>query len=182
MDDLLNYLKYSMLFALAAMLLVGCGLYGPSYGLGPAPDPKYNFNFAGEWKGSLTEQATDGRTAQVTVSINPHNFSQTIDSNDYSSGYYILRGNWKAEYSAELISVGILEGNADAYIPDFYAELTFGDDPDCAISVQALRIEDTITGTFKPGTQANGYMPVPGNNANCSFTDIKAGNFEIQKQ
>jgi len=175
-----GYLKFTTIAVLLSMLLVGCGLYG--YNPGPPPDPKYNYNFAGDWIGTLEEQTSNPRTAQVTVTINPHNYSETIDTNDYSSGYYSLRGNWKAEYSKALSSVGILEGSASAYDADFFVELTFGDDPNCVISVQAVRVENTITGTFKPGASFNNFAPIPVNTENCSFTDLKAGNFQIKKQ
>lgn len=178
----LALLRVGITFGLLSMLLVGCGLYGYGYNPGPPPDPKFNYDFSGNWKGSLEELATNARTAQVTVTMDPHGFAETIDNNDFIGGYYNLRGTWKAEFSETLSALGILEGTASAYDSGVYVVLTFGDDPNCAITINASRNEDTISGTYRPGKESNNYAPIPVETGNCSFTDIKAGRFEVKKQ
>lgn len=167
----MKHLKYIGLLTLISFSLVGCiGLYDYT-----PPTPNHIYNYAGDWKGSLTEQATNPRSAEVSVTILPHNFTEEVDTSDYAwdKYNYSLKGTWSSTFSPDLNAVGIFQGSADAYTTDFYATLTFGDDPNCSVSVNATRLGNSITGTYQPSQYEN---------SGCAFSDIKVGIFQITKQ
>ena len=164
-----SFLKFSILMSLLSFSLVGClSLYDPYF----SPDPQHIYNYAGAWNGSLREQATNPRSAQVSITILPHSFTEETDATNWEAYNYSLKGTWSAEFSSTLNAVGIFQGNASAFSTDFSAELTFGDDPNCSISINATRLGNSITGTYQP----NQY-----NSSGCAFTDIKVGTFQISK-
>ena len=163
--------KFSTLIVILSFSLVGCiGLYDFN-----PPAPTHNYNYAGSWQGSLNEQATNPRSASVSILILPHNYRETVDSDDFYSNnlYYSLKGTWSADFSPTLSSLGIFQGNADAYSTDFSAQLTFGDDTNCFVTVTATRIANKITGIYQPESYGNDR---------CTFTDLKVGTFELVKQ
>ena len=169
----MNYLKHISLLSLLSFGLVGCLSLG-TYDYNP-PEAKHIYNYAGNWSGSLTEQATNPRSAEVSVTILGHNFSDATNTpnSDWNSYNYNLNGTWSSIFSSELSAVGIFQGSADAYTTDFTAYLTFGDDPNCSITINATRLGNSITGTYQP----NQY-----DNSGCAFSDIKVGTFQISKQ
>ena len=138
------------------------------------PPANYIYNYAGKWEGVLTEQATNPRSANVTVTILPHNYSQDSSSNYYTNEhYYDLKGTWSAAFSPSLNATGIFSGSADGYSTNFWSRLTFGDDTNCSISVNATRIGDSIVGVYEPDNYSN---------ENCSFSNLKVGSFTLNKQ
>lgn len=172
-DSMWNFC--TVVFALC-IFLVGCSdLY--NLGTPPLPTPEHIYNYAGTWTGSLSEQASDARSASINITILEHDFRESVDTSNWLSSHYgtqyNLKGSWLAEFSSELSAIGIFEAGASAYSPDFRAQLIFGDDTNCSISVNATRVGDTITGT---------YQPYEYNYPNCDFSGIKVGIFDIGKQ
>jgi len=177
----LKFLKDStwnvcILILASSFCLVGCeSLY--NLGTPPIPAPEHIYNYAGTWKGSLIEQATDTRSASIDISILEHDFKDSVDNSTWVSSHigtnYSLKGSWSAEFTSEITAIGIFGGNASAYSPDFTAQLTFGDDTNCSITVNATRVGNNITGT---------YQPYQYNYPGCNFSGIKVGIFKITKQ
>lgn len=166
-------LRQVSLVALLTLLVLSMASCLDPYIYDP-PTPNYIYNYAGTWEGSLTEQATNPRSANISVTILAHNYTEETTFDYYGNEYYYdLKGTWSAAFSPELNAIGIFNGSADAYSTDFWSNLTFGDDTNCSISVDATRIGDSIIGVYEPDSYSN---------ENCSFSGLKVGSFTLVKQ
>lgn len=162
-------LSFSTLVLLLSHILVGC--FGP-YDL-YEPDPKYIYNYAGDWQGSLKEQSADPRTAAINLNILAHEYTEKEDFNYYTYSYYSLKGTWSAGFSPDAKTFGVFQGTADAYSSNFNITFNFSDNTDCNVWVDGARVDNKITGIY--------YLQEITENG-CANVDLKAGTFEIVKQ
>jgi len=153
-------LKLIVLLLLLTTALTGCyAPYDPYIG-------KHKYNYAGDWKGKLTEQSASPQSADVNINILPHDYGN-------SSYSYSLNGSWDAQFSESRKALGVFQGYADSGSIDFRADMYFSEAPDCSATVSGSRTGDTISGI---------YTLFPLSENGCSEVEIKPGIFEITKQ